>query len=95
MKNRLYRHFDKEGDLLYVGISIDPVARLVNHTSKSKWKDEIATITIERFESQHDAMNAEYRAIVDEKPRHNRAIPMSNKDRDFVRNYWRERGVFC
>ena len=34
---QLYRHFDCDGVLLYVGISLSTVARLCEHKHSSKW----------------------------------------------------------
>lgn len=66
----LYRHFDKGGSLLYVGISLSAVERLNGHAN-SKWASEIARVEIERFPTRGDALNAERNAIRDERPIHN------------------------
>ena len=72
MKTELYRHFNAKGELLYVGISLSTVARLVAHRHSSGWFDEIATIAVERFESRDDAESAEISAIKIEAPKFNR-----------------------
>lgn len=64
----LYRHFDKDGRLLYVGISISAVARLATHKIGSEWYGQIVRIEIERFESRREALDAESAAITNEKP---------------------------
>jgi predicted GIY-YIG superfamily endonuclease len=66
----LYRHFDKDGKLLYVGISISVIQRLSQHR-RSRWFGEIASITIEKFPSRRDAARAEMVAIRKECPRFN------------------------
>ena len=33
----LYRHFDRLGELLYVGISISTMRRLAQHKTQSAW----------------------------------------------------------
>jgi predicted GIY-YIG superfamily endonuclease len=71
MKNYLYRHFDKDGILLYVGISLNHMARLGQHKAASSWFEKIATVTIEQFETRPEALRAETNAIVNEKPLHN------------------------
>lgn len=70
---QLYRHFDAEGRLLYVGISLSAVFRLSQHKSVSHWVPEIARVTIENFPSREDAIKAERAAIRSEKPLHNKA----------------------
>lgn len=67
----LYRHFDKDGDLLYVGISLSAVARLKQHMDHSRWANEISRIEIEQFPTREAALFAELKAIQSEKPRHN------------------------
>jgi len=68
----LYRHFDKAGTLLYVGISTSAAARLVGHKHGSGWFDDLATITIEHYDSREEALEAEKKAIINEKPLYNR-----------------------
>lgn len=67
----LYRHFDKSGRLLYVGISYTAISRLVGHRSNAHWFDEIVRIEIERFQTREAAAKAELEAIKNEKPLHN------------------------
>ncbi|VVP18264.1 hypothetical protein PS893_03689 [Pseudomonas fluorescens] len=64
----LYRHFDAEKRLLYVGISLSASRRLSQHMRDSKWARTITSIEIEHFETRSQAVEAEQRAIVDEKP---------------------------
>jgi len=72
MRHALYRHFDAEGGLLYVGTTLSPLHRQRRHLATSDWRDEIAAITIERFPSQSTARDAEALAIVRESPKYNR-----------------------
>lgn len=67
----LYRHFDAAGQLLYVGISLNHVARLSQH-KKAPWVDRIARVEIEAHPSRADALKAEAAAIVAEKPAFNK-----------------------
>jgi hypothetical protein len=67
----LYRHFDSEGCLLYVGISLSAIARLAAHRVRSSWFNRIARVEIKRFPSREDAEAAELEAIRTEKPLHN------------------------
>jgi hypothetical protein len=68
---QLYRHFDKIGRLLYVGISLSAIARLSRHSHDAHWFHEIVTVTIQTYPGRPEAMIAEARAIEDEKPLHN------------------------
>lgn len=69
----LYRHFSKDHELLYVGISLCAFIRLAQHRVHSIWFNEIATVTIERFSSREEALQAETRAIKKEGPKYNLA----------------------
>lgn len=77
----LYRHFDKDGNLLYVGISISYFVRLSQHKNGSFWFSDIATSTIEKFNSRHDAEKAEIFAISSEHPLHNVVYNRKKKER--------------
>lgn len=71
----LYRHFDADQVLLYVGISLRPIQRLAQHEGASHWFQNIARIEIEKFPSRSDALQAEAEAIWRERPKHNVAMP--------------------
>ena len=64
----LYRHFDAEGHLLYVGISLSHLQRLGQHRSNAHWFDRIERVEIERFPSRKEAKAAEDKAIFEENP---------------------------
>lgn len=66
----VYRHFDSEGRTLYIGASVNPIARLAQHID-SRWFYDIAKIEIEWHPSVEAAHAAEYEAIQREKPLHN------------------------
>lgn len=86
----VYRHFDKEGRLLYVGMSLSAVERLHQHMKDSPWAAEIATITVDRYDDKGEAQNAETTAIIMERPlwndHHNRAVNKRHKRRSTVEN---------
>ena len=71
MRTSLYRHFNKAGDLLYVGVSLSALHRLGQHSDHSEWFRSIAKVTIEHFETRSEALNAEREAIGKERPLHN------------------------
>lgn len=70
----LYRHFDKNGTLLYIGISISAIYRFGVHTELcSDWIEKTTRIEIERFLIRQDALEAEKKAIINERPLYNYA----------------------
>lgn len=68
----LYRCFDEKGCLLYVGASYHAILRFAQHISSSCWSEDVATITIEKFDSRKAAFDAERAAIQSEGPKYNR-----------------------
>lgn len=75
-KTSLYRHFDTNGQLLYVGISKGVMARISGHQRDSGWFWDIATITLQTFSTREEALYAEAVAIRDENPKYNKARPV-------------------
>lgn len=71
VRTALYRHFDAAGNLLYVGISLNAVARLAQHRREAHWFDSIARIDVEWHPSRCAAETAERAAILAERPAHN------------------------
>lgn len=67
----LYRHFDGDGALLYIGVSLNVVMRLAQHRDHSAWFEAIAKVTVERFPTRAKAIAAEREAIRQERPKHN------------------------
>lgn len=63
----LYRFFDSNQRLLYVGISYHIESRLDSHRHQKPW-DKVARITVESHPTREGALTAERRAIRDEKP---------------------------
>jgi hypothetical protein len=68
----LYRHFDGEGALLYVGISLTAVQRLREHREDSAWYRTVVRVELQWFENRLDAIRAEKTAIATENPKHNK-----------------------
>jgi hypothetical protein len=71
---QLYRHYDADERLLYVGISLHAVYRLSQHRA-SPWFDQIADIRVEKHETRQAALEAEAEAIRTEGPIYNKARP--------------------
>lgn len=72
IRHHLYRHWDVDGNLLYVGISVDAIKRLQQHYDTADWYDEVASITIQKFDDRGDLERAEQLAIDQEAPIWNR-----------------------
>ena len=67
----LYRFYDVEHVLLYVGVTGKLSRRIKQHESTKSWWHKVASIKIERFPSQTDVFAAEKFAIVTEGPIYN------------------------
>ena len=73
-KYAVYRHYDADGVLLYVGMSLNPTSRNMAHKAGSYWFCDISKITIEWFQDKIEAMDAEAWAIYREKPIYNKNL---------------------
>jgi predicted GIY-YIG superfamily endonuclease len=71
MNAQVYRCFNKEGDLLYVGCSSNVAARLADHKRISVWYEVLARVEISDPMPRERALEAEKRAIIQEGPRFN------------------------
>lgn len=67
----LYRFLDRDGGLLYVGITADPGVRWKTHSKDKPWWSEVATCTVEHFSTRDAVLAAERTAIATECPRYN------------------------
>lgn len=67
----LYRFFDIEGSLIYVGISMNLPARFYQHERLSPWMTETSKITVTWYPTREAAMTAEFAAIETETPKYN------------------------
>jgi hypothetical protein len=81
----LYRHFDCNGTLLYISVSLHAVARLFGHKN-SAWFGPIARVEVETFPTREAALKAEAAAISIEGPVFNglrgwRPLPKAPEER--------------
>jgi predicted GIY-YIG superfamily endonuclease len=67
----LYRHYDRRGKLLYVGISNDPKRRIKEHKDK-EWYKYITKVTYVKYKTRDKALKEEEKAIKKEKPIYNK-----------------------
>jgi hypothetical protein len=71
MSGALYRMFDSDGALLYIGASMRLPDRMYQHSLDKPWWREVNTIRVEHFDSRDEAFAAEALAITAENPKHN------------------------
>jgi predicted GIY-YIG superfamily endonuclease len=68
-RTALYRHFDANGDLLYIGISKDPEGRWMAHRGNQEpWIHKAVRRVDEWYDSRSEALGAEAKAIRAERP---------------------------
>lgn len=101
-RTALYRLYDADGQLLYVGISSNPDARWRQHASEKGWWSDVTTKSVEWFETRKSAHRVEVAEIEDDEPLHNctgekcerrqQARRMAKAREDAVRNPGRTRG---
>lgn len=78
----VYRCFDADGRLLYVGCSKDPEQRLKQHSYVyTWWTDRIARVALEGFPDQAAGLAAEKQAIQTEHPFYNRQFRTTDSQR--------------
>ena len=67
----LYRFYDEDDTLLYIGITNDPERRLYQHTAQKPWADDIARTEYAVFANKTEATAAEAALIKQLSPLHN------------------------
>lgn len=79
----LYRLYDAQDQLLYIGISEDPEKRWAHHASEKPWWPQVARKQVGWFPTREEAEAAEARAIATEHTPHNVAgSPWAPKPRE-------------
>lgn len=83
---QLYRYFDIDGNLLYIGISVNFMVRASQHKSSSRWFDRISYVNVTHFPNRELAISAERVAISNEMPLYNkqRAQLPKSSDGDYI-----------
>ncbi len=69
---QLYRHYSKDGTLLYVGVSLSAIKRLSEHNKESRWFPTISRVEIETYATREEALQKEKQTIKEETPLWNR-----------------------
>jgi hypothetical protein len=70
----LYRHYDIEGRLLYVGVAPPTNKRLQPHRQQAAWLHLTTIITVDDYPTRAWAEAAEARAILEERPIYNHVV---------------------
>jgi hypothetical protein len=68
----VYRLYDKDEVLVYVGISSQPPIRFVQHRQGSAWWRDVVTREVEWYETRRLALAEEFRAITHDRPLFNK-----------------------
>lgn len=72
-RTALYRLYDADDRLLYVGVTADPDQRWKGHETYScRWFSRVSRKVVEWHDDRYLALAHEYLAILHEKPIHNR-----------------------
>lgn len=71
----VYRFYNSEDELLYVGITKSLEQRFRAHAKSKPWFGEVARSATERCRTLHVALAKESKAILTENPKYNKAIP--------------------
>lgn len=80
LKFALYRFFDTDGALLYVGITNDLGARSRAHRKSAPWMRFVATTQTVWLDSREEVQVAEAEAIATEKPLFNKRGASADRD---------------
>lgn len=67
----VYRCFDADGRLIYVGCTFDPAGRISTHRTTSWWGHQVEAVRVLVFPSKEYALAKEREAIATENPRWN------------------------
>lgn len=67
----VYRHYDAEGRLLYVGCTSNPDKRPLHRSGRKEWIGRSVRVELSEPMSRADALNEEARAVRDEQPEAN------------------------
>ncbi|QNN98927.1 G-I-Y-Y-I-G endonuclease [Mycobacterium phage Mova] len=75
----LYRFYNAEDELLYIGITNNPRSRFNQHHADKAWFKSVARATMQHFATRAELETAEVAAIQSELPRYNAAHAVHNK----------------
>lgn len=67
----VYRIYDAEARLIYVGITSRGIARLDTHAQNGTWGKDVVLVGVEHFPTRADALAREAALIREFRPKHN------------------------
>ncbi|HAW53702.1 MAG TPA: hypothetical protein DCX29_01735 [Hyphomonas sp.] len=70
----IYRHYDRDQKLLYVGITDDMTRRSREHSKAAEWWSLVDDTRVQYVQTRAHALDLERVAIIHEKPAHNVAL---------------------
>lgn len=82
----VYKCFDEDGALLYVGVGDTALVRIKSHQKEKAWFDEVVNITISKYEDRATALAEEIRSIREDKPVFNK-LGKENCARVYMETY--------
>ncbi len=88
----VYKYFDALNNLLYVGQSAQPFARLEAHKSKD-WARRIKSVTMTKYATSRGALKAERDAIKAQRPAFNFVHMDKGKKFEKIRSVWVKAGA--
>lgn len=74
----LYRFWGVSDELLYIGITGDPVERWRKHALRKPWWHEVTRISMEILPTRAETLVAERAAIAAERPTYNRQFAVTD-----------------
>ena len=83
----LYRLYDAEGALLYIGVTDAPAERMVRHAKTQPWWHTVARKTMVWYPARADADEAETEAIQSEHPKYNKLLRSTSNRSNVARDY--------
>jgi predicted GIY-YIG superfamily endonuclease len=89
MTETLYRFYDSDDRLLYVGVSSSFTSRAHAHSKNSQWFEKSVRVTLEHHPTREAVLEAEKFAIKQEDPLHNKIHSVRNeKPRPHFDSFW-------
>ena len=67
----VYRAYDSDGRLLYVGMSVNVFQRLKQHRYEAPWYSQVSSVRVEQYKDWRTARHVEGYAIKHEHPQWN------------------------
>jgi hypothetical protein len=88
-RTAVYRLFDVDNELLYVGITNHTSLRLAGHASDKDWWPQVWIREVEWFPTRLEAEHAEARAIAEEGPKYNKSAGVTRERAPLANGtYW-------